>query len=294
MAQAAGSPKPLAHALQPRAVSGWWSVITFGLLTFAISVLLSVIVWPFVGLPWWKVFRRCVSIGAAASVLICVKVLERRTVRSYGFADAGKGMRQLLFGVVLGASTLAAMFGIGLWSGAYHVSIDESPLKFWGTIIGLMPAMALVSVLEELVFRGVILQRLIVYSRPVAMFVSSALYAIVHLKTLAPTWSPWGPWFELFGLFLFGMILCVSFFLTGQLYLAVGLHASLAYGARVNKLLVEFPRPALNWLIGTNRLVNGVMNWMALLAMCGVMVWWVRSSQQQPKARAFGIPRRVE
>ena len=292
MASALSSPAEVAHPSEPQdkmggrergrgTVAGWRSVILFGLLTFAISGILSLLALPIVHLPWWKVFRRCVSIGAGLSVLICIKGIERRSIRSYGFFAPREGRSELLFGLLLGVGTLLMMFGLGLATGAYHVAIDGHPLKLWGSVVGLIPAMAMVGVLEELVFRGIILQRLAVSSKPMALVVSSALYAVVHLKTLAPTWGLLGPWFELVGLFLFGSILCVSFFLTRQLYLAVGLHAALAYGALINKLFLEFPRPSLNWLIGTNRLVNGVMNWIALLVMCGVMVWWVRSARWQ-------------
>ena len=85
---------------------------------------------------------------------------------------------------------------------------------------------------------------------------------------------------ELIGLFLLGTVLALSSLRTKQLYLAVGLHASLAYGAGINKLLFTFPDPSRAWLTGTSRLVNGLVGWVVLLAVGGLIVWWRRSSRQ--------------
>jgi len=98
----------------------------------------------------------------------------------------------------------------------------------------------------------------------------------VHVKTSALSVAVW---LELGGLFLFGGVLALSFLLTHQLYLAVGLHAVLAYGVRVNKLLFEFTDPSISWLVGTSRLVNGIANWIILVVMGGIVVWWVRVSR---------------
>jgi membrane protease YdiL (CAAX protease family) len=142
-----------------------------------------------------------------------------------------------------------------------------------------MPAAGLISVLEELVFRGFILQHLLACSRSIAVTASSVLYALVHLKS--PTVSV-ASGLELGGLCLLGAVLALSVLRTRRLYLAIGLHATLAYGARVNKLLIAFPDPALSWLVGTNRLVNGLMSWIALLGMGAVVWWWTRCRGQSP------------
>ena len=71
------------------------------------------------------------------------------------------------------------------------------------------------------------------------------------------------------------MVLALSYLRTKQLYFAVGLHAVLAYGARINKLLIQFSNPTLAWLVGTNRLVNGLEGWLALVGL-GLWVWRMR------------------
>lgn len=257
----------------PRAV---WAVLRFGLLVVLLTFACSLAVLPWVELPWWKVARRCVSIAAALGLWMCIKRFERRSFRSYGFSTTREGKRQLAFGLCLGVGALMTLFVIGLLTGACRLDITPDRARLWRTVLGFIPAAALVGVLEELVFRGFILQQLLACSKALAIVASSALYALVHLKT---TVFGHAIWLELGGLFLLGGVLAMSVLLTHQLSLAIGLHAALAYGARVNKLLVTFPDASITWLTGTSRLVNGLAGWAALLGIGGLIMWWVRSSQ---------------
>lgn len=303
MAAAAGNPARPEPAPRETCRSAWWSVGRFGLSVLLISVTLSLLARlvdalipvPWSDLSWWRIVRRCVSVAAALSLWLCVRRFEGRSFRSYGLsawrtgpaaagARGGAGKRQLLLGVLVGLGTLGVMLGIGLASGACRVALTPDRARLWGTVLGFVPAAAVVSILEELVFRGMLLQHLLACSTPIAVIVSSALYAFVHLKAAAITF---GTCRELGGLFLLGAVLSVSYLRTRQLYLAIGLHAVLAYGARVNKLLIEFADPALAWpwLVGTSRLVDGLMSWVALLGVGGLLVWWTRPPHAQAGSR---------
>lgn len=253
--------------------SALWSVVRFWLCVFLLSLIASLLVTPWCDLPWWKVFRRCVSVGAAVGLWLCIKKFEKRSVQSYGLSADRIGSSQLLLGILLGLVGLGLMLGMGIASGAYRIDISPDRGKLWWTVLGFIPAAGLVSVLEELVFRGFILQHLVAFSRPVAVALSSAAYAIVHLKTTSLTLATW---LELGGLFLLGSVLALSYLVTNRLSLAIGLHAVLAYGARVNKLVIQFTDPSMAWLVGTSRLVNGLMNWLILLGIGGFIVWWAR------------------
>ena len=257
--------------------AGVASLAGFGVCVFLLALLLSLIATPWTTLSFWKVFRRGVSVAAALSLWLFIRKLERRSFRSYGFAAPRAGKRQLRFGVLLGLGVLGLLFGTWLALGVCRLSITPDLPRLWRTVVGFLPAAILISVLEELVFRGFILQHLLNCSKGLAVIGSSALYALVHLKTSTVGLAAC---LELVGLFLFGGLLALSYLLTRQLYLAVGLHAVLAYGLRINKLLIEFTEPSLTWLVGTSRLVNGVASWVALLCMAGIVMWWVRRSQE--------------
>ncbi len=252
-----------------------WPVVRFGLCIILISLALSYSVAPWANLPLWILFRRCVSIAAAISLWLSIRTFEGRDFRSYGLPSLGAGKRQLFFGLTLGTCALLLTLAIYLASGACRIEVTPDHAKLWRTILGFIPAAAIVGVLEELVFRGFILQHLLARSRILALVTSSALYAVVHLKT--PTFGLLTG-LELGGLFLLGGVLALSYLQTKQLYLAIGLHAALAYGARINKVVVSFDDPTIGWLVGTSRLVNGLLNWVVLVIVGIIVVWWARSS----------------
>mgnify|MGYP001607334867 CR=1 FL=1 len=52
----------------PSRRAAWWSVLRFGGFVFLISGILSLVALPWVTLPWWKVFRRCVSVASVISL----------------------------------------------------------------------------------------------------------------------------------------------------------------------------------------------------------------------------------
>ena len=253
--------------------SGWGSVLRFGLSVVVFAGLITLLALPWVDLSWWKILRRSVSIASALSLWLCITRLERRSIRSYGFAAGGAGKREWWFGLLVGAAALALMLGVGLATGICRIAITPDRVKLWRTLLGFLPAAVLVGVLEELVFRGYLLQHLLTWSRAAAVLVTSVLYAFVHLKSREWTFHTS---LELGGLFLLGMVLSFSYLRTRQLYLAAGLHAILAYGARVNKLLIEFQDVSVSWLSGTSRLVNGVFGWFTLLGIGGLIWWWTR------------------
>ena len=224
-------------------------------------------------LSWWRIFRRCVSVSAALSLLILMR-REHRSLRSFGFFAPAKGRRQFWAGLLLGLSMVAVLLGLVAAIGACRLEVIANHAKIWFVLLTFLPSVVLIGVLEELVFRGFILQHLLPYSRLLAVVLSSFLYAVVHVKTIS--WTS-GLSRDLVGLFLLGGALALSFLQTHQLYFAVGLHAALAYGARINKLFVDFAPDSLSWLVGTSRLTDGLLNWTVLLTMGAGIFWWGRS-----------------
>lgn len=165
---------------------------------------------------------------------------------------------------------LVVVLGAGyLVTGVCELAIHPDRWRLWRTVLGFVPAAGVIAVLEELVFRGYLFQQLLACSKGLAVVGTSAAYALVHVKS-SLTWP--GSVLELGGLFLLGVVLALSVVRTGQLSLAIGLHAALAYCARTNKLLLAFPDASLQWLVGTNRLVNGVIAWLALIVIGIVMM----------------------
>lgn len=264
----AGYNKPLTALLR---------LLAFTTATALLALVVSWVIHPWTTLSWWKVFRRCVSVSAAISLWGMLRFVDHKPLRALGFGPWSQGRADLARGLLLGLGAVFLVGGFYLTFGACRIAIHPDAWRLWRTLIGFLPAALLVAVLEELIFRGYVMYHLMASSTPLAMLGSSLSYAVVHLR---------GEWvwpataLELIGLWILGMTLAWSRLKTGQLYLAIGLHASLAYWARVNKLLIEFPDSAIAWLVGTNRLVNGVAAWVALIAVGWLITRWsVRSNE---------------
>ena len=246
----------------PRCGTTLRQLLWFTLSIAAISGVVSAIAAVWIDLPWGKIFRRCVSLAALLTLWLFTRPLRGHTLQFLGLADWVRGRPQLLRGALLGFGAMALLGTLYLATGACLIHVHADTLRVWSTLVGFLPAAGLIAVLEESIFRGYVLKHLLACSKPIALVGSSAAYALVHLRP-HPVWPASG--FELVGLFLLGWILALGTLRSGSLYLAIGLHGSLAYCARVNKLLLEFPGLSLQWLVGTNRLVNGVAAWLALL-----------------------------
>ena len=265
----------------PAGALAWRAVLLFGLSVVFFASLITVLMHPLVDFSWWRVFRRSVSVASALSLWLCITRIERRSIRSYGFTRGEAGRSGLWFGLLLGATALFLMLGVGLATGVCQIALSPDRVKLWRTLLGFLPAALMVGVLEELVFRGYLLQHLLSWSPKAAVFLTSLLYALVHLKT--PEWTMHTS-LELGGLFLLGTVLSFSYLRTRQLYLAAGLHAVLAYGARVNKLVIQFQDLSQSWLSGTSRLVNGLVGWIALGSIAGLIWWWTRSPRLRERS----------
>ncbi len=265
------------------APSGLVVLVQFTLSTVVLSLVMAAIAHPFVHLGLWKVFRRCVSISAAMSLLVITTRVERRSIRSYGLLASEVGLRQLRVGVLVGLLSLAGMFAFSFAARLCHIELEADRLRLWRTLIGFVPLAFVIGLLEELVFRGLILQQLLRYSRWLGVVGSSVAYALVHLRT--PTMNLLTG-LELGGLFLLGVVLSFSYLKTQQLFMAIGLHASLAYGVRTNKLLITFPDAATWWLTGTNRLVNGLIGWLVLLVIAWIVYRYGEQRVSKPQGGA--------
>jgi membrane protease YdiL (CAAX protease family) len=245
--------------VSPRTATIQLAIFVLGIVVIGLAG--SALISPWIELSAWKVFRRCVSIAAAAMLVLLA--------RHNGWSPSTLGLRpwsqakgHILAGALVGLVTPALLLAAYLAAGVCQVSVHPDTARILRTTLGFLPAAGIVAVLEEVVFRGLLFRLFLAWSTPFAFFASSAAYAAVHFR-------PHAHWvhnvYELTGLFVLGVVLAFCAWRTRQLSFAIGLHAALAYWARVNKFFFTFGAEAPRWLVGDNRLINGAVAWGALI-----------------------------
>ncbi len=242
-------------------------MLAFTLTIILLSAAFSGLLTPVVNLPWWKVFRRCASVSAAAALWLMMRA-QRQPLRSLGLGPWATGRRWVLRGALLSLGAAGLLQGLYLLAGMSAYALHPEHARVARIVITFVPAAGLVAVLEELIFRGYVFQQLRTCSQRLAVWGSSLAYAVIHLRP-NPVWPQSG--FELIGLAVLGWVLARSVLQTNQLYLAIGLHAGFAYWARTSKFFFEMTAPSLAWLTGSTRLINGVGAWCALAG----IAWWI-------------------
>ncbi len=164
--------------------------------------------------------------GVAPLVLWGAAWLEGVPFSSYGLAGKVAVLGSLGTGLGLGILGLAVLWGIQLYLGwTQWQPADRN--QFWQV---LPPTLGLglgVSLIEELIFRGFLLNQLLQdYSAWIAATIASLIFALLHLVWEGRIVIP-----QLPGLWLMGMVLVLARWVDGgSLGLAWGLHAGWVWG----------------------------------------------------------------
>ena len=229
----------------------------------AVSWCLATLIAPLLPYPPGQVLRRTATVLAGLTVIPFALRIQRRSWASLGLEWSSRMRGQWVCGMVGGVMLFTLLFLVLHRAGV--ASVQRPSVGEWLVLLMFIPAALLIGLLEELFFRGVVLQSLItdIGVMP-AVVLSSTFYAVLHFaKYLREGWSLFP---EMFGLFLFGGLLAYAYLRTRLLAMPVGLHMSLAYLAKMGrKFLVSYGRePA--WLFGTDRWIDGAIGRSALLA----------------------------
>lgn len=236
--------------------------------------------------PFHRYVNRCVYVLALVGLWPLLRALQAREWAAVGLVSpSGQGGR-FLFGFGLGFLSLLLVAVGGLASGARVLNHDlELGLVLRSAGIALFSAMT-VSVLEELLFRGVLYGRL----RPAtgemtALLLSAGIYSIVHFfqrppppvvihaasgfETLGQMLRGFADMQALFPGFLTllvgGIVLAWLYQVSGTLYASMGLHAGWIFWLKLYGAATREAPGAPFWLWGSGKLIDG---WSALLGMC--------------------------
>jgi len=236
---------------------------------------------PFLkGFPFHRYFSRCIQISALVMLWPAFRWIGLRRLGELGLERNPLGWRDLFTGIGI-ALVPVLLLAAGYFAfEIYRLKHDFSPAGIF-RILATAPAVA---VLEEFLFRGVLLGLCLRAMKPAAAaFFSSAVFAFVHFMRVArPEVQPPVDWLSGFGqipqafssapawpilgwgllsLLLAGLILAFATLRTRSLFLAIGIHAGWIAGQQglqwLGKFRIKPPEALLPW-VGPN-VVSGAV-----------------------------------
>ncbi|MGH8047838.1 MAG: lysostaphin resistance A-like protein [Chthoniobacterales bacterium] len=263
----------------------------------------------FDGVPFRRVFSRTALIVALALLWPVLRWMNVRSFRELGLQRDARAWRHLFTGLALATLTMLVLAAFYFGADIYRIRKEIE----WPRLPMIVATAALVPLVEEFLFRGVLLGLAVrSFGRVIGVISISFIFAAVHfidsrydvtdvqwgsgLEVLEHAFSnSGGPALALSGaaaLFILGVIFATATLRTRALWLAIGLHAGCILGALVLNLVAKFRvKPDDAWMpwVGPNvvhgMVPTGLVPLAALLVM-GALVWWYLSRESRPTAPA--------
>jgi membrane protease YdiL (CAAX protease family) len=236
---------------------------------------------PFLkGFPFHRYFSRCMQISALLMLWPAFRWIGIRRIGELGLERNPLWRRDLIVGMAIALIPVAAL-------GAGYLAFDVYDLRKSIPVIGglrILATAGVVAILEEFLFRGVLLGLCLRSMKPLpAVLISSAVFAIVHFLRVAKaatepavSWlsgfaqlpqafSSAPPWpllgWGMLSLLLAGIVLAAATLRSRSLFLPIGLHAGWILGQQGLQWLAKFrikpPDALLPW-VGQN-VVSGAV-----------------------------------
>lgn len=198
-------------------------------------------------------------------VFLSISIIFYRRKRFFEKKDSILlGPNNIIIYLILIVTTISLQFGVGMpitelipmndYFKELFAELSESMTNIWGFI----SAVILAPLLEEFIFRGIILNGLLKKVSPIkAILLSSFLFAFVHL-------NPW----QFVSAFLIGLIMGWVYFKTGNLLYAIFIHFTnnfLASLAAINMNDMPIDTTMAEMLGSTSKMIMVVVGSIVLL-----------------------------
>lgn len=233
--------------------------------------------------PFHRYLDRAFLILALIGIWPLMRALGATSPREVGLVPPYGQVRKLFGGILLGVISLSIVVGIEMIFGARHFKQTGSAHQITGAIFSALLAAIVVGALEEILFRGAIFGSLRrVFGWPIALIISSLIYALLHFFKRADITGPvsWNSGFILlpqifdfqnfipafFSLTLVGIILAVAYQRTSNLYFSIGLHGSWIFVLQTYGALTIQAADARNSFWGSGKMVDGWLTFLVLIA----------------------------
>jgi membrane protease YdiL (CAAX protease family) len=260
--------------------------------------------------PFSRIFNRTFMISGIVLFFVCRRLLRIGNLSELGFVSLRQGASDLLRGWSLAVASLAAllvaMSVAQVFEPYFRLSFSQSLSRSSSALLSGVFAGSL----EEIFFRGILFKGLLQGGRlPRAFVLSSLFYSALHFvkpgeayfvdgfdplagfRHLFYTFTPFSEPFTIlpgmFGLFLLGVVLSYAFLRTGNLYLAIGLHAGWIFGLKSVRVFGDYTRNDLGWLFGSTdpKIISGVASWIGIASVLLLVHWLTRNRCGLPRAR---------
>ena len=240
--------------------------------------------------PFHRYVNRCLLVLALGGLWPLVKALRLGSWQAAGFSGRNHLGRELRAGLLAGWLSLFLVAVVAVAAGARVVNPDPTLARWLGRIGGALATAAVVSVLEESLFRGAVFSAL----RRAGGFasaagISSGIYALVHFfaRPAPPPAVDWLTGFATLGamlrgflhfrelvpgllnLALAGWMLAWARERTGRLWMSIGLHAGWIFWLKLYGFGTREVPGSQPWLWGGGKLIDG---WVALAVLASVAV----------------------
>ena len=277
------------------------ALIFYVLLVFIGGALLAPVLWhlaqfgshlfpKLAAAPFHRFMDRSFLILALAGLWPLLQALGASSFTELGLSTAKGSPRRLLngFGVGFGSLTLLAV--IVILGGGRTLSDGVTAHKIFTTVLGGLATAMVVGTLEEILFRGGIfggLRRILDWK--FALFLSSAVYALVHFLQPADLSGPvhWNSGLILLpivlhgfvdlrlllpgflNLTLVGILLGLAYQRTKALYFSIGMHAGWIFWLKTYGTFTQTAPTAAVWFWGSNKLIDG---WLAAVVLAITLI----------------------
>ena len=85
---------------------------------------------------WWKIFRRSVSITSLCTLVLFMRYVHRRPIRSLGLGPWQEGQGRVLQGLLMGVGGLCVLWAVYFTLGFMELSVTPNSAKLWRTVLG--------------------------------------------------------------------------------------------------------------------------------------------------------------
>jgi membrane protease YdiL (CAAX protease family) len=259
------------------------------------------------GAPFHRFVDRALLILALAGLWPLLRAFGATSLREVGLTLPYGQSKKLFGGLLLGFFSLAIVAGMAVGFGDRVFVQNLTPHKIVGTIFGGIATAAIVATLEEILFRGGIFGglRKVIYW-PIALIVSSMIYALVHFLQRAEITGAihWNSGLILlprmlsgfvdfralvpgfFNLTLAGILLGLAYQRTGNLYFSIGLHAGWIFWLKTYSAFTADAPRAATCLWGSGKMIDG---WLAFFVLFFILLIF-KFLPLGEKRRPFQIP----